>query len=54
MIIKNVKFNIYIFSSDILIRIAGRLHSTHCVQLDMLSRKGRGGGLDKREILFVQ
>lgn len=52
-IIKNVEFNIYIFISDILIRIAGRLHSTHCV--DMQSRGGRGGhgGLNERLILSV-
>lgn len=43
---------IYIFISDILIRIAGRRHSTHCVPLDMLSRGGRDGhgGLDKRQV----
>lgn len=51
-VITNVEFNIYIFISDILIRIAGRLHSTHCVPLDMLSRGGKGGheGLDKQKV----
>lgn len=55
-LIKNVEFNLYIFISDILIRIAGRLHSTHCVPLDMLSRGGEGVGtvgLTSSRFLFL-